>query len=249
VRFQFSLPEVFIGYTGVGSGTYRILFLKSNGDHYEFVSPYYPSVVAVAGSRIQSERPLDRVFEAVAAVLWSPDAPVQYKREAINTLWGVKNPLAASGLRSMLQEGVRTLQLPAAAALLAAGDSSALPIAEAELLRPDPSLSFEVLPNLRGALSRGIMPEAAIPALARLLSQGDTDTRRAASLALRRTRLTSALGPLASALDDADVQVELNVVMGLAEITGQAEWGPSMPAFLADKERYLGHWKDWMRNR
>jgi hypothetical protein len=69
-------------------------------------------------------------------------------------------------MRDQIDFLVGTIQLHAAAALLAVGDSSALPIAEAELLRPDPSLLSEALPNLRGELSRGIMAEAAIPVLA-----------------------------------------------------------------------------------
>jgi len=254
VQFQFSVPSVAIGYRGVRSSSYRILFLKRNGEHYEFVSPYYPSVVAIAGSRIQSERPLDKVLEVIASVLRSPDASEAQKREAIDTLWGVNNALATSGLRSMLQQGARTvqlhaIQLHAAAALLAVGDISALPIAEEELLRPDASLPPEALPNLRGGLSRGIMADEAIPALARLLRQGDTETKRAAALALRRTHSPAALRPLADALNDADVEVTHNALMGFAETTGQPEWGPSMPTFLADRERYLAHWKDWMRNR
>src|ERR1700730_16829486 len=119
VRFQFSLPTVVIGYRSVRSGSYRILFLKSKGDHYEFVSPYYPTVVAVAGNRLQSERPLDKALEAVVAVLQSPNTSAEYRREAIDALWGLKSPLATSGLRSTLQESDRAVQLHAAAALLA----------------------------------------------------------------------------------------------------------------------------------
>jgi hypothetical protein len=252
IRCQYDVPGSMIGYRGLRSLSYRLLFLKAEGDHFRFVSPFYPSVIATAGTLIEAERPLDRVLEAVAALLRSPNAPSASKREAIDTVWGVKSAVVTEGLRSVLHEEVRTaelrtVQLSAAAALLAVGDVSALPIAEAELLMPDASLPPETLPNLRGGLSHGIFGEAAIPVLARVLSSGDVETRRAASSALRRSGLRSALRPLASSLDDGDIEVSHNAVLGLAEITRQPEWGPSRPAFLQEREKYLAHWKDWVR--
>jgi hypothetical protein len=243
VRFQFSLPEIAMGFRGVTPGGYRILFLKSRGDHYEFVSPYHPSIVAISGARVKAERPVDRVVEAVAEVLRSRDAFAAQKREAIDVLRGMKSTVAISGLRSALQEGDRITQLNAAAALLASDDVSALPVAEAALLRPEPGLPPEILLNLRGGISRGLKAEAAVPALARLLGASDPETRRAAATALGHTKSSSALRPLARALDDAEFEVRLNAVRGLAEISGQTEWLPSGDAFRADEERYVRYWK------
>jgi hypothetical protein len=58
-----------------------------------------------------------------------------------------------------------------------------------------------------------------------------------------------ALKALATALDDDDVEVRYTAVMGLAETTGQKGWGPSMPAFVEDEQRYLQYWRDWIKNR
>lgn len=246
VRFQFKLPDVAMGYRGVAPRGYRILFLKRQGDHYEFASPYYPSVVAVSGARVKAEQPVDRVVEVVAAVLRSRATSTEQKREAITVLRGVNSPISISGLKSALQESDRGIQLNAAAALLASGDVSALPIAEAALLRPEPGLPPEILLNLRGGISRGLRAEAAVPALARLLRANDSETRRAAASALGHTKSSSAVGPLARALEDADFEVRLYAVQGLAEVTGQKELTPSWDAFRSDEDRYVKHWKEWV---
>lgn len=249
ITFQFYLPEEPIGYSGVAPSSYRIFFLKRRGNHYEFVSPYYPSVVAFPKPRIEVGTTLDRVAMAVATVLRSRNASPQSKREAIQVLWDIKSPVSVSALRPTLQETDPSLRLSAAAALLAADEVSALAIAEEALLHGDRSVSSELLHNLRVGLSQGVMNEAAIPALTRLLHAGDTETRRAASAALRNTRSPSAIISLATALDDSDFEVRLYAVIGLAEITGQSEWGPSWDGFAADEGRYLRHWKEWIRVR
>ena len=124
------------------------------------------------------------------------------KREAISALWGVKSASARGALRFALSERDPTLQLNAAAALLAANDVSALPMATDALLQARQTLPPDVLLNLRGAISRGVTAETAIPALARLLRATDPGTRRAAALALGRTSSEAALAHLSLALED-----------------------------------------------
>lgn len=161
----------------------------------------------------------------------------------------MKNPASISGLRTALRETDRTIQLNAAAALLAADDVSALPIAEAALLQPEPGLRADLLLNLRGGISRGLTAEAAIPALARLLGARDPETRRTATSALGHTKSSAALIPLGRALDDADFDVRLNAVRALAEVTDQQESIVSSDRFRSDEARYVKYWKDWLARR
>jgi hypothetical protein len=248
LQFRFAQPDVFIGYGGVGVDSYRMFFLKRNGGRYEFVSPYYPSVVALSGNVVTSGRALDKVVEAVASVVESESASVDLRREAIHVLWGIAGPVPGAAFRSALRNADPVVHLTAAAALLAVNDVTAVPIAEEALLRPYVDSQSELLHNLRVAISQGLRDPVAAPALGRLLS-ADVETRRAASSALRRMRSESALKFLVSALDDPDMRVGHNAVMGFAETTGQTEWGPSIPAFQADQERYRQHWRDWNRGR
>src|SRR5258706_8867159 len=163
---------------------------------------------------MQHRSALDRVASAVAAVLCSPEMSQDRRREAIFVLSDTGGPVAVSALRAGLQDGDQSLRLSAAAALLLLGDVSALPAAEKALLHPNPSLSPEILLNLRGGISIGLKDKAAVPGLARLLNAGDTETRRAAVEALRNTNSPSAIAALSKALKDADTDVRYVGVIG-----------------------------------
>src|SRR5260221_5146127 len=245
VQFRFVVPDEFIGYGGVAPGSYRVFFLKRNGDYYEFVSVHHPSVIAAPGAQLQHRSALDRVASAVAAVLRSSEMSAERRREAISTLSKTGGPVSVSALRAGLEDQDPTLRLSAAAALLSLDDVSALPSAEEALLHPNPSLSPEILLNLRGGIRIGLKDKAAVPGLARLLSAGDTETRRAAVEALRNTNSPSSIAALAKALEDADTDVRYIGVIGLAEITGQNEWRPGPDEFAEDDARYLRYWRDW----
>ena len=52
------------------------------------------------------------------------------------------------------------------------------------------------------------------------------------------------LTALARALDDSDQQVRYSAVAGLAEITGETKWMPSIPLFKEDESPYLAHWHE-----
>ncbi len=249
VQLRFVVPDEFIGYGSVTPGSYRVFFLKRKGDYHEFVSVHYPSVIAVPGVRIQHRSALDRVASAVAAVLRSPDAPPQRKQEAIYVLSYTGGPVSVSALRAGLMDDDEMLRLSAAAALLLLGDVSALPAAEEALLHPDTNLSPELLHNVRAGIRLGVKDEAAVPSLARILSAGDTEARRAAVEALRNTNSPSAIAALAKALEDADTDVRYVAVIGLAEITGQNEWRPGPDEFAEDDARYLRYWRDWARRQ
>ncbi len=249
VQFRFVVPDEFIGYGGVTPGSYRVFFLERKGDYYEFVSVHHPSVIAAPGAQLQHRSALDRVASAVAAVLRSSEMSAERRREAISTLSKTGGPVSVSALRAGLEDQDPTLRLSAAAALLLLGDVSALTSAEEALLDPQPSLSPEILQNLRGGIRVGVKDEAAVPGLARLLSGGDTETRRAAVEALRNTSSPSAVTALAKALEDTDSDVRYVAVIGLAEITGQNEWRPGPDEFAEDDARYLRYWRDWARRQ
>ena len=249
LRFQFAQPDVPMGYRGVASGAYRVLFLTGSDTPYRFASPYHPSVIAAPDATVSADQTVDQVFEAVGWVLRARGSSTMDKREAISALWGVKSASARGALQFALSERDPTLQLNAAAALLAANDVSALPMATEALLQARQSLPPEVLPNLRAAISRGLTAEAAIPALARLLQANDPGTRRAAALALGRTNSEAAMAHLGRALEDPDFEVRLAAARGLAEVTGQREHIMSADAFRADEQRFVTYWKHWMARR
>lgn len=77
----------------------------------------------------------------------------------------------------------------------------------------------------------------------------DGQFRRPIAAAIRSTKSQSAIHPLSSLLADADFEIRYTAVIGLAEITGQHEWGPAQDVFQANERRYLDHWKAWAKAR
>jgi HEAT repeat protein len=151
-------------------------------------------------------------------------------------------------LRTALSDSDETVQLNAAAGLLAIGDLSALPMAEAALLRPDLSSTPEVQ-SLQAGIRHGVKDVMAIPTLARLLARGDVETRRSLSSALRNTRSAAALTPLGQALEDADFDVRVNAARALAEFAHQPQRRLSDDGFRADEEGQIRYWKEWLAQR
>jgi hypothetical protein len=250
--FRFDIPRASIGYRTAGIGEYRIFFLKTIDDHNEFTSPYYPSVPAVPGTPIAVGNVMERVVQANAEVLRSRDVAAAVKREAVHVLRQIdgRGATAVAAYRTVLQEKDESLRLTAAAALVAAGDVRALSIAESVLLNPTQKVPPELMLGLRVAISQDLnVQPSMIAAMSRLLLQGDAPTRQAASRALRRAHSPETLPLLVRALDDPDVEVAFNGVMGFVEATGERELGPSLPAFIEDREQYVSYWKQWVRYR
>jgi len=73
--------------------------------------------------------------------------------------------------------------------------------------------------------------------------------RRAAAAALRHTQADGAIGPLSMALEDSDREVRYQAVLGLATITGQNEWSPTLDQFEREEQHYLSYWREWVKTR
>jgi hypothetical protein len=229
--------------------SYRVLFLKQVEDHYEFVSRYYPSVIAAAVTTSTESSALGRVVEAVAAVLTSVTYSSAAKLDALHVLGSTKSPVATVGLRSALQQQEIAVRLAAAAALLRRDDVSACPVAEPVLRGETAGVSPDLLHNLRAAVELGLKDPQSIPFLSRVLHAESVESRRVAAAALRHTSSEFALAPLVEALDDADSDVTFSAVMGLAEITGSRNRGVSHATFSLDPNRYISYWKNWAVGR
>jgi hypothetical protein len=95
------------------------------------------------------------------------------------------------------------------------------------------------------SIANGITTDKAIPQLDKLLRSGDPSLRLAAAEALWHTGSRNAIPPLTRALGDSVSKVRYYAIRGLADATGQLEWGPSIPEFEQNGPRYLQHWLDW----
>jgi HEAT repeat protein len=191
---------------------------------------------------------MSRIAEIVTAVLQSPIPEHQRVNGTIVLLGETGDPVAIVALRSYLTSANAMLRLEAAAALIRNNDMSGMPIAESVFLGDRSGLPETSVSNLRASL-RQIQDPNAVPSLARLLSQADVETRRVVASAVRQMRSAEAMRLLIRAMEDPDVDVQWEAVMGLAQATGQLQWGPSIPAYHDNPSYYREYWRAWARNR
>jgi hypothetical protein len=243
LTIHFVIPDEFVGWRPVTLPSYRVFFLAGTSSELRLSNPYYPSLAAIPGADIQEGTTIERVIGQLGAVLESAKSPVEERREAVFALNSSKSPAAVGVLRRVAEVKDVTLRLSVAAALLEHNDISTLQFAEQTLLKPDPTLSPDLLHNLSYAIFVGVKDERAVPGLTRLLHASSLETRRAAASALMHVGSTSCIDPLLSAIGDPDFEVRYYSVVGLAEITGQMDWRPNMEDFRSDQDKYLKHWR------
>lgn len=243
ISFRYSLPSEPIGYASVVLG-YQMLFLKRSDSDYSLASPYHASLPAVPGTSAVGGNGLAKIGESLGWVLESPTASLGQKQTALYALSTIHNLGSTDLLREALQQRDPVLRLNAAGFLLLRNDLSGVQDAEKALVHPE-GLPGNLIHNLDYAIAEGVRDKDAVPMLSRLARVQALETRRAAAVALRHTGSKSALASLVYLLDDDDLQVRHEAVMGLAEITGDLEWGPNLDLFKSEEQQYLKHWQEW----
>lgn len=248
VDVSFAEPVEPIGFRSIPTGSPRIFFLKRSGNAFVPTSPYYPVLPAAEGPSLLADNPTGRVIEVLARVMQSESSSTPDKLEAIEMVRGSRTAAALEGLGVALASSDRELSLRAGAALLAVRDYRGLSVLEAVVTGARIGVSDETYAVLIDGI-RSVDDPTAIPFLERTLAGGDAESREAAVRALRGMKAPRAIAGMVQALSDNDIRVRYNAVIGLAEVTGKPEWGPSYDTFTSDEQRYLQAWKDWAKAR
>jgi hypothetical protein len=246
IPIGFSIPVVPLGYKNIIATQYGMFFLRKD---YTVHVPFYPFIVAVRGGPSEGGDVLDKIIAHVAHVLITSVASLDERKQAVEILSTVEVTVATEALRRAAQFSELSLRFQAVAALLRRNDVSVLNIAEEALLRPQQNVTKEWLSALAFAIQDGVRDPRAIPSLARLLQAHDLQTRRSAAAALRHTGVDSAIGPLSLALNDPDKEVRFQAVLGLATITRNTDYAPSINLYEQDEKRFLDYWRNWARKR
>jgi len=247
IFFTFAVPTVESGYKTIAPRQFGLFFLRADGEGPSTIlNPYYPFLVAAPDSPKLKGNDLDRVVNTIAHLLAHPSA--ELRREAIYILDTVPTDDATEALRKALRDIDTVVKLQALAALLRRGDISILNIAEDVLLHPKADVEEYLRRNVSVSLE-GIRDPRATLTLMHLLEAPDIQTRRSSAGALRNMHTTAAIRPLLIALEDSDRGVRYQGAVGLAELTGQYQWVPSVELFQKDEQHYIAHWKEWGRTQ
>jgi HEAT repeat protein len=233
-----------------------MFFFRGPAEALTFVSPYYPSILAAREGCARRGAALERVVAEINCILKSP---VTTRRDLVTAIEYFRTVPAANAIPA-LKAAAPDLRSPvnvlAASILLQHNDLSMLSLVEtslqesSKLLVQSEGSSWEFV--LSSALIH-IKDPAAIPAMSRLLSSADEQTRRDAAGALRNIGTEAVIAPLSQALYDEDWEVRWIAVMGIAGVAGPDEddesWYPSHPEFKNNEQRYLDHWRKWVKKK
>jgi len=248
LEFEIFAPAFGSGYAVVSPKQFGMFFLKTEKGKYAVLDPYYPFVIAPRQHHALVGADTDRVVGEIVYILADRTSSEEDRRKAVYVLDGAHVASATEALRLATHDADTVVRLQALAALLKRNDISQLNIAEDILLRQPPNIEQYLKSNLAAALG-GIKDSRAIPVLTHLLAASEVRVRRRAAAALRQMGGTDSIPALVIALNDSDAGVRYEGVVGLAEITSQYEWAPSVEVFQKDEQRYLTHWREWARTR
>jgi hypothetical protein len=247
---EFYLTDEFIGYPGLETGP-QLIFLKDVGGRLVFSDPHFPSFPAVAGSGTMPafSDPIDAVLDEMGAEIASSQSTADDKLRILQIAYALPN---VPSFRAALRAGLEAtsdddLRYRIEAHLLMRNDLADLP-SIAESLSKN-ALSEHERDMLLSVIETKIVSSEALPSVRRLLQSAGTPLRRAAAQALWHIADKSSQDTMIAALSDPDREVRFYAIRGLAETTGQREWGPSSPLIEEDEQEYLKHWHAWAATR
>ena len=249
ISIQYAIPDMPIGYRTIGAHTLRLLLLQRHGDTYSFSDPHFPSLPAVDTAISQAASIIDRVSAVESGVLSSSQATPQDKEEAVYALGSLDNANALDVLARNISDTSIAVRLGIASQLSLHNNLKGAVVASQVLLNPPSGTPEYLLHNLRVGIRDGVKDESAVPNISAMLQSEDIETREAAAEALRHIGSPSVIDPLVRSLADPDKKVRYQAAAGLAEITGQRDWHPSLIEFSQHETKYLDHWAEWTRNR
>ena len=246
VMIHYSLSPQVVAFRPPSTGM-RMVFLRKSGDSFVLTDPYYPDLPAVLpgcteNARVPGEN--GRVRCEIAAVIEASNAISQKHELLAIDYYLPQGEYLLVALRNGLKNNTdphlrRILQ----AELIYQGDTREVQDVTRVLMGADLSLSERQ--RFLYVIANWLKDSAAASSIRPLLNSADDETRIAAAQALWHMADPGSVVHLAGALDDRNRDVRYYAVRGLAEATQQREYGPSIPEWEENEEKYLAHWRKW----
>ena len=236
--------------------TYALLFLQAEADHYGFSAPD-SSWMRMSRNRAAVPRPpgpdaYTRVLQHLAAALFSLEDTSKDRITAIDGFQFEPSPIVTELFKRALDgpaAAVDTdLRLQLQAFLVGCKDTSLVPQVEAALFSSQDARYSHARLSMILAL-QNVDPATAAPILVRALKLPESELRRYAAIALKRTPGDIAIDGLLAALDDPDRDVQFQAMEALSYLVREFQWRPSAIQQDASWNRCLEHWREFAAAR
>jgi hypothetical protein len=219
----------------VDAGTVRLLFLKQGTDAASFADP------------VKSALPADPISPVLASQ--APTFEERLRGEFLGALDSNDPEVVGASVAPFVSSPDRALAGDALVALLKSGHYEYLNDAISYMCgdAPGDSKLISRQCRLKTVLCK-ITDTAVTVRLIGVMDSPAVDLRFSAAYALRNTKVRGAVPAFVKGLQDSDVEVRYQCLMGLAEtVEGEyaPEQGPSRALFDKDETKYIRFWQDW----
>jgi hypothetical protein len=239
-----------LGFRDLGSGV-KLLFLRHrSGDVFSPSTPYYPALPAVRNYQGSSQGTVkEKIVSELGRVVASGDEP-SIDRETVLGLASAIPPDEA--FTASLRDAIATsshspdFMYRILGNLMRRKDLTVLPDVTRLLLSS--TLPKSARSMFEYVIGNSVADPRAIPSLEPLLHSHYSTTRSAAVQALWHIGTWSAVPGAILGLRDSDPHVRYYAIRALSAVTGELEWGPSIPEFEAHEGKYVQHWTEWASN-
>jgi hypothetical protein len=228
---------------GAEIGKYRLFFIRRSAGGWAPADANWLSVPGSRGFRpARGKTAVQAVFDNLAAVIRTGD--LSDTLEAIALTRHYNRPELLDACAQRLGDPEAAVRLECAAVLVRRNDERALPVLKQVLPRlQDDSWPHNL--NLAYAVRDGLSDPRVAPLLMEVYGKRDSSdaTRVAVVSALGRMKEPGVAQVLVRALRDSARDVRYAAAVGLADITGQPQWRPSIDEFRFDERKYVAHWE------
>jgi hypothetical protein len=243
LNVTFARPRVPLGYRGLKTGEYQMLFLRNGKDGWTIVDDNTPSYPAMRGTTISGSTTLERIAAVLEDVAGNSTAATSDRVFTLEVLTEMDVP-DLGGVEQLTTES----DVPTDVKLVAA--AVAIRHQNCEIIDRVPALlrgvtNERVRFDLAAAIAIGPRDIKCATQLSPLLRSSYVEIRRATAKALRHIASQEVIPELIMALDDTDREVRYQASLGLGVITAQSEWSPPMGEYIQNESHYLTHWKEW----
>jgi len=254
VEFEEVFAGVILPRMILKKGEYVLLFLKGEGERYSFTFKYY--------GKFRAKIPVSRKELQIGAEGSNPSTLVQ--QELLNSLRdvrsnivlpsligleGIKSKAAIMYIENLLDSNDLAVKGQALSTLINIGSINHI-VEAINYIDEQPATKAQDVYKTKIIYALGNIRDAnAVPLLHTLLKHQNTLVRCEVARSLRRIKSQSSIPYLVDGLDDINLEVKYQCMMGLAKMLGKGgDWAPAYKIFLEDESKPISLWKAWWQN-
>lgn len=249
VEFEEVSEGSLLGYEALKQGEYVLLFLKQKNSRYALTSPYCGKI-HISNKALQIEADGTDTMALLQQELLNSlrDEDPNRILPSLEVIERLNMKAAAVHIEKLLDSNDLAVKGQALSTLIMIGSIDHIAeaisyIDEQPVTKAQKKYKLKIIYNLEK-----ISDIQAVPELHVLLKHQNTSVRREVARSLRGIKSPSSIPYLVAGIDDSNVEVRYQCMMGLAKMLAKGgDWAPAYKRFLEDESKPILLWKAWWK--